>query len=67
MKKEHLIIDAIDAVATSRAFATALLMMANDLPDDDANAFQAVMRGMIESLQQAGDALDAVHSKEGCN
>ena len=65
MKNILHIVDATDAVATSRAFATALLMMAADLPDDCANPFQAVTGSLLESLQKAADSLEAVLPKIG--
>lgn len=65
MKNFRRLLDASDAVATSRALARAIFMMANDLPGDEANAFQAVTGRLIESLQAAGTAVEAVLPKIG--
>ena len=65
MKNIRHIGDAADAVATSRAFATALLMMAADLPDDCANPLQAVTGSLLDSLRKAAGSLEAVLPKMG--
>ena len=65
MKNLRRLLDASDDVATSSAYATAIFMMADNLPTSQANAFQAVARGLMDSLQKAADSLEAVLPKIG--
>ena len=65
MKNLRRLLDASDDVATSSAYATAIMMMAADLPKEQANAFQTVASSLMESLEKVADSLEAVLPKIG--